>query len=49
MSARLPLQSKAFRPKFENKRAVFGGDDDDEEEKVNDELVSGIEDNKLKE
>lgn len=50
MSARLPLQSKAFRPKFENKRAIFGGDDDDdEEEKVNDELVSGIEDNKLKE
>jgi hypothetical protein len=48
MSARLPLQSKAIRPKFENKRAIFGGDED-EEEKINDELVLGFEDNKLKE
>lgn len=48
MSARLPLQSKALRPKFENKRAVFG-DDEDEEDKVIDERVVGIEDNKVKE
>lgn len=46
--SRLPLQSKAIRPKFENKRAVFG-DDDDEEIKANDELVLGFEDNKVKE
>lgn len=48
MSARLPLQSKAFRPKFEKKRAVFGGDED-EQVRVNDELVLGFEDNELKE
>ena len=49
MTSRLPLQSKAFRPKFENKRAVFGGDDEDEEQTHYDELVVGIEDNRVKE
>jgi hypothetical protein len=48
MSARLPLQSKAFRAKFQNKKAVFGNDDDDQE-KINDERVLGFEDNKVKE
>jgi len=48
MSTRLPLQSRAARPKFQNKRAIFG-DDEDEEEKVNDERILGIEDNKVKE
>lgn len=48
MAARLPLQSKAFRPKFENKRAIFG-DDEEEENTIRDERVIGIEDNKLKE
>lgn len=47
MSARLPLQSKAARPRFERKKAVFGGDDDDE--RVEDEFVVGIEDNQIKE
>ncbi|KAI7890877.1 DExH-box splicing factor binding site-domain-containing protein [Mucor mucedo] len=46
--SKLPLQSKAFRPKFQNKRAIFG-DDEDEESHVNDELVVGFEDNKIKE
>ncbi|KAL7334224.1 DNA primase large subunit Spp2 [Mucor circinelloides] len=48
MSTRLPLQSRAARPKFQNKRAIFG-DDEDEEERVNDERILGIEDNKVKE
>ncbi|GAA5805725.1 hypothetical protein HPULCUR_011249 [Helicostylum pulchrum] len=47
--SRLPLQSKAIRPKFENKRAIFGDEDEDEENKANDELVLGFEDNKVKE
>lgn len=47
MSARLPLQSKAARPRFERKKAVFGGDEDDE--RVEDEFVVGIEDNQIKE
>jgi hypothetical protein len=49
MASRLPLQSKAIRPKFENKRAIFDNDEEDDEERHNDELVIGIEDNKLKE
>lgn len=50
MSARLPLQSKAFRAKFQNKKAIFADDDDDDnEEKINDERVLGFEDNKVKE
>ncbi|KAI8373785.1 DExH-box splicing factor binding site-domain-containing protein [Blakeslea trispora] len=48
MSSRLPLQSRAHRPKFENKRAIFG-DEDDDEERVRDERVLGIEDNQIKE
>jgi hypothetical protein len=48
MSARLPLQSKASRAKFQNKKAIFG-DDDDDEEQINDERVLGFEDNKVKE
>ncbi|KAF1798671.1 hypothetical protein FB192DRAFT_1392682 [Mucor lusitanicus] len=48
MSTRLPLQSRAARPKFQNKRAIFG-DDEDEEERINDERILGIEDNKVKE
>lgn len=48
MSAKLPLQSKAARPRFERKAAVFG-DDDDVDENVTDELVVGLEDNQLKE
>ncbi|KAI9485717.1 MAG: DExH-box splicing factor binding site-domain-containing protein [Benjaminiella poitrasii] len=48
MSTRLPLHSKAIRPKFENKRAIFG-DDDDEVDDVRDERVIGFEDNKIKE
>jgi hypothetical protein len=47
--SRLPLQSKAIRPKFQNKRAIFGGDDEDDEPQANDELVLGFEDNKIKE
>ncbi|RCH77491.1 hypothetical protein CU098_002333, partial [Rhizopus stolonifer] len=46
--SRLPLQSKAIRPKFQNRRAIFGGDED-EEEQVNDERVLAIEDNQIKE
>lgn len=49
MSTRLPLQSKSIRPKFQNKRAIFGNDDEDDERNHNDELVLGFEDNKLKE
>lgn len=48
MSSRLPLQSRAVRPKFQNKRAIFG-DDEDEEAKINDERILGIEDNKVRE
>ncbi|KAI8646384.1 DExH-box splicing factor binding site-domain-containing protein [Parasitella parasitica] len=48
MSSRLPLQSRAVRPKFQNKRAIFG-DDENEEEKIKDERILGIEDNKVKE
>lgn len=48
MSSRLPLQTRAARPKFQNKRAIFG-DDEDEEEKINDERILGIEDNKVRE
>lgn len=46
--SKLPLQSKVFRPKFQNKRAIFG-DDEDDETHTNDELVLGFEDNKIKE
>jgi hypothetical protein len=48
MSLKLPLQSKAIRPKFQSKKAIFG-DEDDDEQHVQDELVVGIEDNKVKE
>ncbi|CEG80607.1 hypothetical protein RMATCC62417_14913 [Rhizopus microsporus] len=48
MSARLPLQSKVARPRFQIRGAVFG-DDDDTDERIADERIVGIEDNKITE
>lgn len=48
MSARLPLQSKVARPRFQIRGAVFG-DDDDADERIADEKIVGIEDNKITE
>ncbi|KAI9254037.1 DExH-box splicing factor binding site-domain-containing protein [Sporodiniella umbellata] len=48
MSARLPLQSKVARPRFEKKATVFGNDDDLDENTA-DELVVGLEDKQVKE
>ncbi|KAI8992282.1 DExH-box splicing factor binding site-domain-containing protein [Pilobolus umbonatus] len=47
MSTRLPLQSRSIRPKFQNKKNLFG--DDDEENTEQDERIVGLEDNKIEE